>query len=186
MISGNDSQPDFASWPADLLADYIEKKHHRYVEQTIPVLKAYLEKIATVHGTNHPELIDISDEFNSSAGALAMHMKKEEMVLFPHIRNMFRATRLQQTKTPSSSGIIKDPIKVMHEEHDREGERFRKISFLSQNYTPPHDACTTYRVAFRMLADFEKDLHMHIHLENNILFPIAMAMEKSGQHEQTH
>ncbi|MEC3966389.1 iron-sulfur cluster repair di-iron protein [Flagellimonas halotolerans] len=168
-------QPDFKTWPLDLLADYIEKKHHRYVEQQIPILKQYLTKLCKVHGERHPELHEIFEHFNASAGELAMHMKKEELVLFPWIRKMVSGPTNEQPHF----GTVKNPIKMMMEEHDNEGERFRKIAELSHDYTPPADACNTYRVAFSLLQEFEEDLHRHIHLENNILFPKAEILENN-------
>ncbi|MBS1550860.1 MAG: iron-sulfur cluster repair di-iron protein [Bacteroidetes bacterium] len=169
---------DFQSWPADLLADYIEKKHHRYIEQVTPSLKQFLEKLCKVHGSNHPELFEINKEFNASAGELAAHMKKEELILFPYVRNMVAAKNSNQQPAKPVFGIVQNPIQMMMQEHDTEGERFRKIAELSNNYDPPADACTTYRVAFSSLKEFENDLHLHIHLENNILFPAAIEMEK--------
>jgi len=186
MSASQSGLPDFKSWPADLLVDYIEKKHHRYVSESTPVLKAYLEKIASVHGKNHPELFQILEEFNECEGALSKHMKKEELILFPYIRKMYNAIELQRQVSAMSFDFVEEPIKVMHEEHDSEGERFRRISYLSKNYTAPEDACATYVVTYRMLADFENDLHLHIHLENNVLFPMAIEMEQRMQHEPAH
>lgn len=170
---------DFKSWPLDLLADYIEKKHHRYILQTTPSLKQFLDKLCKVHGSNHPELFIIKEEFNASADELAAHMKKEELILFPAIRKMINfGNRNEQIEKPDID-IIQDTIKVMMEEHNTEGERFRKISELSNNYNPPEDACTTYNVTFSLLKEFEEDLHLHIHLENNILFPKAIETENN-------
>lgn len=169
---------DFKSWPLDLLADYIEKKHHRYVEETIPVLKQYLDKLCKVHCERHPELFEIHEHFNLSAGELAMHMKKEELVLFPWVRKMVKAERRGEPLDRPHFGTVKNPIAAMIQEHDNEGERFRVIAALSNDYTPPEDACNTYRVAFSLLQEFEEDLHRHIHLENNILFPKAKQLEK--------
>jgi regulator of cell morphogenesis and NO signaling len=171
-------QPDFKTWPLDLLIDYIEKKHHRYVEQQIPILKQYLNKLCHVHGNKHPELYGIFEHFSASAGELAMHMKKEELVLFPWVRKMVNATKDDRALGDPKFGTVKNPIQMMMEEHDNEGERFRKIAALSSDYTPPADACNTYRVAFALLQEFEEDLHRHIHLENNILFPKAEILEK--------
>ncbi|RIV51110.1 iron-sulfur cluster repair di-iron protein [Flagellimonas taeanensis] len=170
-------QPNFKSWPLDLLIDYIEKKHHRYVEQQIPILKQYLNKLCRVHGERHPELLDILEYFNASAGELSMHMKKEELVLFPWIRKMSSGNLNDSTVEPPHFGTVKNPIKMMMNEHDNEGERFRKIAHLSNDYTPPSDACNTYRVTFSLLQEFEDDLHRHIHLENNILFPKSEVLE---------
>lgn len=166
--------PDFRSWPIDLLADYIVKIHHSYVEKAINNLQPYLDKVAKVHGERHPELWQIRKEFMDTAAALAMHMKKEELILFPYIRRLAN----DKVVSPPSFGTVENPIAMMLHEHDTEGERFRRISELSNDYTPPEDACNTYRVAFAMLKEFEQDLHRHIHLENNILFPNALHQEQ--------
>lgn len=168
---------DFKTWDLDLLADYIEKTHHRYIESRTPELKAYLHKIYKVHGINHPELEDIYRIFDESAGDLAAHMKKEELVLFPFIKKMVRNNLSNSITEKPHFGTVENPISMMKQEHDVEGERFREIAALSNNYTPPADACNTYRVAFALLKEFENDLHKHIHLENNILFPKAIEME---------
>ena len=174
----NNDNIDFKSWPIDLLADYIEKKHHRYVEERIPVLKQYLDKLCKVHGDRHPELLEINEHFIASAGELAMHMKKEELVLFPWVRKMVKARQQNEPLGKPHFGSVNNPISTMMQEHDNEGERFRKIAALSNQYTPPEDACNTYHVGFSLLREFEEDLHRHIHLENNILFPKAEALEK--------
>ena len=169
---------DYKSWPIDLLADYIEKKHHRYVEEKTQEIKPYLDKICHVHGERHPELFEIKEHFNATAGELAMHMKKEELVLFPFVRKMAK-TKQEGTKLETPHfGTIENPIQMMMNEHTTEGDRFRKIESLSNNYTPPQDACNTYRVTFALLKEFEADLQLHIHLENNILFPEAIELEK--------
>ena len=168
------SNTDFASWDMDLLADYIVKKHHRYVEKSIPDLKAYLNKIVKVHGDEHPELAEIEQLFLASAGELTQHMKKEELMLFPFIQKL--ATNSQATSPVFNT--VENPIEMMKHEHDQEGERFRKIAELSDDYTPPAEACNTYRVTFALLKEFEDDLHEHIHLENNILFPKAIKAEQ--------
>jgi regulator of cell morphogenesis and NO signaling len=155
------------------LVDHIVRVHHKYVETTIPALKFYLDKIAKVHGDNHPELLEIREEFFKTSDALTSHMKKEEFILFPYIKAMELARRNHFPLSPTHFGSIENPIAIMEEEHNTEGERFRKISALSNNYTLPADACQTYKVAFAMLQEFENDLHTHIHLENNILFPEA-------------
>lgn len=169
---------DFKSWSLDLLADYIEKKHHRYVEEQIPILKQYLNKLCKVHGERHPELLKITEHFNASAGELAMHMKKEELLLFPWVRKMVKAEKLNEQLDRPHFGTVKNPIAMMMQEHENEGDRFRLIAELSDDYNPPSDGCSTYRVAFSLLKEFEEDLHRHIHLENNILFPKAEILEQ--------
>ncbi|MEQ8420621.1 MAG: iron-sulfur cluster repair di-iron protein [Arenibacter algicola] len=174
----NDDIIDFKTWPLDLLADYIEKKHHRYVEAQIPILNQYLAKLCRVHGDRHPELYEITEHFNKSAGELAMHMKKEELIVFPAVRKMIQSKQYGSTLAEQHFGTIQNPIQMMMMEHENEGDRFRLIEELSNNYNPPADACNTYRVTFSLLQEFEEDLHRHIHLENNILFPKAIALEK--------
>lgn len=178
VSSSNNTVIDYTSWPIDLLADYIEKKHHRYVETKIQEIKPFLKKIVAVHGAQHPELAEVEELFTASAGELSMHMKKEELVLFPFIRKM-TANQLTGETTPAPHfGTVQNPINMMHHEHDTEGERFRRIAELTNQYTPPADACATYKVTFSMLKEFEEDLHLHIHLENNILFPKAIQLEQ--------
>jgi len=178
MEAKSESTTDYQSWPLDLLADYIEKKHHRYVQEKTLEIQPYLDKICKVHGERHPELLKIKEEFNASAGELAAHMKKEELILFPFIRKMTQA-KMENIKVDAAHfGTVINPIQMMMDEHTVEGNRFRKIEELSNNYTPPQDACNTYRVSFSLLKEFEQDLHLHIHLENNILFPKAIEIEK--------
>ncbi len=169
---------DYKSWPLDLLAEYIEKTHHRYVEEKIPVIRQFLDKLCSVHGERHPELFKINELFRASAGELASHMKKEELMLFPFVKRMVKAKLDNEAIQSPQFGTVENPIAMMMEEHDTEGERFREIAELTNNYTPPADACNTYKVTFAMLDEFEKDLHLHIHLENNILFPNAVKLEK--------
>lgn len=170
--------PDYQSWPLDLLADYVEKTHHRYAEKQIPILKGYLAKIGEVHGDRHPELFEIAKHFDASAGELSMHMKKEELMLFPLMRKMIKEQQKGAKIDPATFGSVVAPIQKMMSEHDAEGERFREIAKLTQDYTPPADACNTYKVTFGLLKEYEDDLHLHIHLENNILFPNSIALEK--------
>jgi len=168
-------ESDFNAWPLDLLIDYIEKIHHRYVRNKIKEITPYLDKVCKVHGANHPELHQIKALFTESAEDLTQHLYKEEIILFPYIRHMCAG---ELAAAQSSFGSVGNPIHTMEHEHDTEGNRYRTIRELSNDYTSPADACTTYRVCFSMLEEFENDLHKHIHLENNILFPAAVRMEK--------
>ncbi len=176
QISNNQQSIDYKSWPLDLLADYIEKKHHRYVEEKAPVLRQFLDKLCKVHGQRHPELLEVTALFIGCAKEMASHMKKEELILFPFIKRMVKA-QMEGTKIESPQfTTVENPIALMKHDHELEGDRFRKIA---NNYTPPADACNTYKVTFAMLDEFEKDLHLHIHLENNILFPKAIELEQT-------
>lgn len=176
--SDNNGSIDFNSWPLDLLADYIEKTHHRYVEEKTQTLLAFLDKLCKVHGANHPELFKINELFIGCAGELSQHMKKEELILFPFVKRMTKTKEADGILSQPSFGSVSNPIAMMMHEHDNEGERFREIAALTDHYTPPADGCTTYKVTFAMLKEFEEDLHKHIHLENNILFPKAVVLEK--------
>jgi regulator of cell morphogenesis and NO signaling len=176
--SKTDQSIDYKSWPLDLLAEYIEKKHHRYVEEKTPILRQFLDKLCKVHGERHPELFEINELFLGCSGELASHMKKEELILFPFIKKMVKAQLENSSIQSPPFGTVENPIAMMMEEHDNEGERFRKIAELTNHYTPPTDACNTYKVTFAMLNEFEQDLHLHIHLENNILFPEAVKLEQ--------
>jgi regulator of cell morphogenesis and NO signaling len=176
--SENNGSIDFNSWPLDLLADYIEKTHHRYVEDKTLILIPFLDKLCKVHGENHPELFKINELFTGCAGELSQHMKKEELMLFPFIKRMVKIKESNGVLSQPSFGTVSNPIAMMMQEHETEGDRFSEIARLTHNYTAPDDGCTTYKVTFAMLKEFEEDLHKHIHLENNILFPKAMTLEQ--------
>lgn len=173
----NDTE-EYWNWPLDVLADHIEHTHHRYVEQRIPVLKQYLEKLCKVHGKKHLELFSIRDLFEQCAAELSTHMKKEELILFPFIRKMVASFTINQVIDEPHFRTVGNPIQMMKEEHDLAGDIFRRIAKLSSDYMPPKDACETYKVTFALLREFEEDLHLHIHLENNLLFPKAEKLEK--------
>jgi regulator of cell morphogenesis and NO signaling len=162
----------------DELIDYIVKRHHTYVRNSIPFLQENLIKICRKHGEHHPEVFEISELFDESAGDLTMHMQKEELILFPFIKKLVRAKRDKTPAGGSAFGTVANPIAMMVSEHETEGRRFEKIAGLSHNYSIPEDACATYEVTLQQLKDFENDLHRHIHLENNILFPKAIELEK--------
>lgn len=170
--------PAYADWSPERLAGHIVDKHHSYVQQRLRDIRPLLEKLVAVHGGRHPELHRIRDLFNASAGALTAHMKKEELILFPFILKLNKADQAgsKMLERPHF-GPVDHPVNMMRHEHDVEGNRFREIAKLSDNYTPPADACNTYKTVFAMLKEFEEDLHLHIHLENNILFPKALELQ---------
>ena len=166
-------------WSAAVLAEYIEKHHHHYVREATPILAAYLKKIAAVHGERHPELLEVYTSFVESSTELLRHMINEETILFPSIKRLESiASRGATMDKPFFFGTVENPISTMRDEHEVEGERFARMAALTNNYTPPEDACNTYMVALAKLQEFEEDLHRHIHLENNILFHKAVQLEK--------
>lgn len=160
----------------DALCEYIVKRHHSYVSEHIPFLKEKLQKLCEVHGENHPELFDVAKLFGEGADNLTIHMQKEEIILFPTITNMVKQKKDGDTISDFECGVLA-PINQMIFEHEAEGERFAKISHITQNYTPPADGCNTYQVTYKTLQEFEQDLHRHIHIENNILFKKAADIE---------
>jgi len=177
LKDGSATTVNFDDWSLDLLVEYIERKHHRFVKKQIPVIQKYLDKICQVHGRSHPELYEIQTLFAETARDMTSHMQKEEHILFPFIKKIAQAEE-EGTGLPSPPfGTVENPIEMMKHEHDVEGNRFRKIVDLSNNYTAPADGCTTYEVAFSLLKEFQDDLHLHIHLENNILFIKALELE---------
>ena len=161
------------------LSTYIVKRHHNYVRESIPPLKRNLEKICQVHGAQHSELFEVNRLFTESAGELTMHLQKEELMLFPFIAKMELAFRNGAARPQSPFGPVSNPISMMVAEHQQEGDRFDQISELTTNYKVPEDACVTYELTLTQLRDFENDLHRHIHLENNILFPKAIEIDKN-------
>jgi regulator of cell morphogenesis and NO signaling len=173
-----ESNNNYSNWSLDFLADYIYHNHHTYVEEKLPVIKQYLDKVTTVHGKEHPELFEVQKLFNDGAYDLVMHMKKEELVLFPFIKKMIHAEKENIALETPPFGTVENPIDMMQEEHNNEGERYRKISKLTNNYQVPSGACNSYQVLYKMLEEFEKDLHLHIHLESNILFKKALKLEQ--------
>ncbi|RNI24132.1 iron-sulfur cluster repair di-iron protein [Rufibacter latericius] len=172
------AQTDFASWDLSFLADYIVNIHHRYVREAIPALYEYTSKIARVHGTNHPELLQVAKHFANVANELGSHMPKEERVLFPFIKQLNEAKQKGEKVAPPAFGSIQNPINMMEMEHEAAGGELEAIRTLTNDFTLPEDACATYQVAFAKLQEFEEDLQRHIHLENNILFPKALEVEK--------
>jgi regulator of cell morphogenesis and NO signaling len=170
---------DAASLELDELTRYIVDTHHNYVRQRIPEIEPFLEKVIRVHGEKHPELKQVRELFDAIKEELLTHMQKEENVLFPYIRTMVEAQNTQKTIEAPHFGTIKNPIRVMEHEHELAGDKCREIRNLTQNLTPPEGACNTYRVTFAMLDEFENDLHRHVHLENNILFPQSTQLEET-------
>lgn len=172
------SSQDFNNWELDFLVDYILNTHHKYVLRSIPVIFEYTQKVAKVHGERHPEVVEVADTFLKVVDDLNRHMMKEENVLFPYIKILTATKNDFKNLKPSPFGTIENPVKMMEIEHEEVGELMENIRQLTNNYTPPANACTTYRLSYSKLKEFEDDLHQHIHLENNILFPRAVVLEK--------
>ena len=177
IVNQTSESYDFKQWDLDFLIDYIVHTHHKYVSENIPLILQYSEKVARVHGNNYPENIKIHDLFYEVSAELLDHMRREEVVLFPYIEAMIRYDEEDLPMSRPSFVTVNNPIRMMEEDHENAGNSFKNIASLSHNFTPPDGACNTYRVLYAKLREFETDLHQHIHLENNILFPAAKKLE---------
>jgi regulator of cell morphogenesis and NO signaling len=156
------------------LADHIEQKHHAYLRQELPRLDALTTKVANAHGPRRPELLEVRQLFLHFRAELESHMAKEEQILFPICRAMDRG----QPEAGRHCGSVQNPIRVMVQEHDDAGHALERFRTLTHNYTPPEDACNTYRAMLDSLAQLEHDMHEHVFKENSILFPKAIAAEE--------
>ena len=177
LTSNKPSSVDFDTLPLSDLADHIVSTHHDRTRRELPQILYYLAKVSSKHGDRHGELIKIFEKFSELRDEMVMHMQKEESILFPRIKKLEEAHQNSQRHAFS----LQIPINVMEDEHEHAGNLFKEIRSLSDNYTPPADACTTYRLSFAALQALEADLHQHIHLENNILFPRAIKLSESEQ-----
>ena len=161
---------------SDLIA-HINNTHHKYTREEIARLGPLFDKVCNVHGAKHPELLGIRHDFRALAQELTVHMMKEERVLFPFIERMEEAVIAGEPILPAPFGPVNNPVAMMIHEHDTAGGLLHSMRTRSSGYQPPEGACTSYKTLYGALDEFERDLHLHIHLENNILFPRAVEME---------
>jgi len=169
------------NWQTEPLAElvaHINTTHHKYTREEIARLCPLFDKVCSVHGKNHPELQQLRMVFQGLGQELSTHMMKEEMVLFPYIVRMEESVIEKEPVVPPPFGSVQNPVAMMMHEHDSAGDALRAMRQASTGYTPPGDACVSYQTLYKALAVFEADLHLHIHLENNILFPRALEMEQ--------
>lgn len=161
----------------DELCDYIEKRHHSYIKETLPYLQEKLQHLCEDHGEEFPELYEINSLFDGAASNLNAHINEQELLLFPSIRKLVKSGNDHSRLNGDESGKIKRITEIMKDEHQIEGERFERIAYLSKDYECPPDGCNTHRVTYQTLREFDKDLRNHFNLENNILFEKAVALE---------
>ena len=167
----------FNEWALPFLIDYIINIHHTYVQEKLPQLLEYSRKVARVHGHAYPETVTIAGKLELLAEELFAHLRKEELILFPYVKEMWKAKEAGETVAAPPFHSAQNPIRVMEHEHESAGSTMAEIRQLSNGFTPPEGACNTYRVLYALLQEFEEDLHQHVHLENNILFPHAVELE---------
>lgn len=175
----NAEAPDFQNTSLPELIEHIVDKHHVFTKSEIARLQALTDKVLNAHGGNHPELVHLSELWAQLSADLLPHMFKEEQILFPYIVRMARAADHNQTGPFAPFGTVNNPIRMMMREHDAAGEILRELRKLTSDYKTPPDACISYQTLYQALEELEKDLHQHIHLENNILFPKALTLEES-------
>lgn len=183
LLSNTDSintDIPFSSWPLDLLIDYILKIHHRGIRRNGPELLSLIKKVKDSHKNNHPELEELYNLVSDSLIDLENHLQKEENVLFPYLLELYEASEKNIRIPAMHCGSIANPIKVMHLEHENEGNRYQRISELTNNFHTPDDGCNTYRLMLSELEAFVTNLYEHIHLENNILFPEFIKLEEKN------
>ena len=166
----------YSASQAELIAHIVEK-HHVFTREELERLDALLAKVCGVHGQNHPELFHLQDQFGKLRGDLEPHMLKEERVLFPHIIRMEEAAAKNQPLPAAPFGTVRNPVRVMMAEHDAAGYILGRMREVSSDYAVPADGCISYKTLYGALTALEVDLHQHIHLENNILFPRAEELE---------
>jgi regulator of cell morphogenesis and NO signaling len=165
----------FEEMSAEQLISYILIHHHFYVKQALPRIRQHIEKVAYKHGEHFPFMIKVYENFLAVYEEFTMHMEKEELILFPRIKQIERQLD-QQSVAAYQKGYISAPVRIMEQEHEHAGELMADIRKLTNNYEVPDGACTTFRVTLAELKEFEEDLHKHVHLENYILFPKAQAI----------
>jgi regulator of cell morphogenesis and NO signaling len=183
-IAGASQEPagpatDWTAASLEFLCTHIVSTHHAFVRSEIPRLEQFAQKVVARHGATHYELPPIQQIVASLSEDLLQHLEKEEVLLFPYIVNLERNLVSCGPRSLACSGAVRNPVRVMMAEHDAAGAALAEIRFLSHDFTPPEGACPTYRGFYQALSDFERDLHQHVHLENNILFPRAIEREES-------
>lgn len=177
--SPSEEEDNFNSWGLDALSEYIVKTYHRYADQQIQVIKPALEKACQDYGERHPGFLEIKKLFDAAAGGIAVHQKKEELILFPFIRKMADAKKNNKDFVrPPATKSVESPVDMLTHEHYQQSELFQKIAEISQDYTLPDGVDGTFKDSLHLLKEFEINLHQHLHLENNILFPKALKLEK--------
>ncbi len=173
-------QQEWAAGPLTELVNHIINTHHNFVKSETPRLDALIAKVCGVHGANHPELLEVQKVFRGLGAELSTHMMKEENILFPYLIRMEQTVQSGRPAARPPFGSVENPIHMMMMEHDSAGDALRELRRLTGDYTAPADACISYQTLYKALRDYESDLHQHIHLENNILFPRAVEMEKGS------
>lgn len=182
-LNGSNAAPsnaplmNFDSWDVDFLADYIYNQHHKYYYTEEPVITGLVNKVADHHGGADNSLLGLRSTYNVLTRELHTHFMKEERVVFPFIKALVQAKKTGDTGLLQQMSLT-EPLRIMESDHEAAGDILEEIRTLTNNYAPPANACNSYQFMLKKLKELDEDLHQHIHLENNILFPKALALEK--------
>jgi regulator of cell morphogenesis and NO signaling len=168
---------DFQNAPLPELITHILETHHVFTKSEMDRLQLLADKVLAAHGGNHPELVHLDELLARLCADLKPHMFKEEQILFPYIVALAAADEQKRAVPFAPFGTVNNPIRMMMKEHDTAGDILRELRALTSDYKVPGDACISFQTLYQALENFEKDLHQHIHLENNILFPKALDLE---------
>ncbi|PYF70602.1 iron-sulfur cluster repair di-iron protein [Pedobacter nutrimenti] len=177
----NSCENDYTKWDIGFLTDYIINTHHQYVKENTSFIVELANKVAKVHGQQHPEVVEVAKLFNQVGEDLMLHLSKEEKVLFPFIKELATVQREGGQLPESAFGHVSNPIHVMESEHEQAGDLLHTIREITHDFTLPANACNSYTILYKKLDEYENDLHKHVHLENNILFPKALLAEQELQ-----
>jgi regulator of cell morphogenesis and NO signaling len=173
---------NYDRWNPDFLADYIYNKHHQYYYDEAPIIAELLAKVASHHGERYPELVEVHHLFANLVKELNSHFAKEEKLLFPFIKALVRTKQTGSVNELQNQFSLSGPVQMMESDHDAAGEILAELNKVTNNYTTPAGACNSFQFLYKKLKDLDEDLHQHIHLENNILFPKALDLEKEIRH----
>jgi regulator of cell morphogenesis and NO signaling len=172
---------EYNQWPLGFLADYIVNHHHAYAKKQIPVITMMAEAVVTAHGKAHPEVLVLAQVWQALSGELVMHMQKEELMLFPHIKRIVHNQEEGIAVPAPRFGSVAKMVQTMEDEHEATGDQLADLEKLTNGFTAPEDACNTFMTLYAYLGEFQKETMEHVHLENNILFPKAIALETELQ-----
>lgn len=185
VVAAPGSGERYDQWALDFLSDYIVNQFHLYTKEMLPQLSDYIETVVNVHGETHPETRTIAALWPAVRGELAQHMQKEELLLFPYIKRLVRSQTEGSVPPVPPFASARELVETMEAEHDETGDALHEIAVLSNNYTPPEDACPTFQTLYALLKEFDAATKKHIHLENNILFPQAIELEETIRADYT-
>lgn len=185
-LTESKSMNRFGEWDVSFLIDYIINNHHEYIKAEIPLIENQLEKVINEHAEQHPEVSEVARLFSVLKEEVLQHLSKEEKMLFPYIKKLYIADKNHLEMPIAPFGSIKNPIRVMRNEHENARKLLSRLYHVTNGFKLPENACNTFRILYNHLMDFYRDLHIHTHLENNTLFPKAEKLENQQNKTQSN